>query len=499
VTFRRFFLWFGLLAAPIAGRLIADEVNRWPVVVKQTGPAGTVESWNSLGPLLFNYTFAPGAPVADAHTRRALGEQPAQPGDVISGFRPLYVQRRTPDGGLAEVTVLYPLFFYRSYGDYYTWSIFDLINRFGHKEDAPPSIAPEGRTFDVWPFYFSRDTPGSPDTSYQGLFPIAGSMQGHLGYDELAWDIFPLYAKSVKGGAATTYTPWPIVRVTEGTEHGFAIWPLFGHNERPGVFTRSYWLWPLTWNNTIQPADDKPPGTPPKRQVGVLPFYTSERSADGANVNYLWPFFGYTDRTAPDHYHEMRYFWPFLVQGRGDDKYVDRTGPFYTHSIKKGVDKTWVLWPLWRQLKWTEAGVDETKTQFFFFLYSDLEQRSTTNPDALPAHKTFLWPLFSSWDNGAGRRQFQFPSVFDVFFPSNEEIRETWTPLATLVRHDESPFGGERTSLLWNAITWEKRPYDGVTTVQVGPLGWRRGSAAGWHFFWMEFSRIHDKTSIVAK
>jgi hypothetical protein len=167
--------------------------------------------------------------------------------------------------------------------------------------------------------------------------------------------------------------------------------------------------------------------------------------------------------------------------------YVSRTGPFYTHSIKKGVDKTWAPWPLWRRMALTEDGADQVKTQLLYFVYWNLEERSTTNPGAAPAHKTFLWPLFSSWDNGAGRRQFQFPSVFDVFFPSNEEVRESWTPLATLFRRDESPGGGERTALLWNAVSWE-RGAAGDTTVQIGPLGWRSGGGAGRRFFWVEFS-----------
>jgi hypothetical protein len=517
VPFRRLLILLGLPAALLAGSLVADESNTWPVVVRQIGPAGNVESWNALGPFFFNYTFNAAAPVAGSAAPRAAAEQPAQPGDVVSGFRPLYVQRKTPGGNLAEVTVLYPIFFYRSYGDYYLWSVFDLINRYGRKDGAPPTRNPESPTFDIWPFYFSRNA-GSSATSYQGLFPIAGSLQGHLGYDRISWDLFPLYAKTEKGGAATTYTPWPILRITKGTVHGFAIWPLFGRDERPGAYVRKYFLWPLTWDNTIQPADDKPPGTPPKRQVGFLPFYTSERSADGVNESYLWPFFGYTDRVAPTRYHETRYFWPFLVQGRGDDRYVDRTGPFYTHSIRKGVDKTWVLWPLWRRMAWTESGVAQTKTQFFYFLYWNLEQRSTINPNAGPAQKTFFWPLFSAWDNGAGRRQFQSLGLFDVFFPDNEEIRESWTPLAALIRHDERPDGGARTSLLWNAVTWERRPAEGRSALHVGPLlsvdkrpgaqrvalgcglvGWKRGAGRGWHFFWMEFSPDRDKTPSVAR
>jgi len=484
---RRILVWLGLPAAVLAAHLSADDINAWPVVVKQTGPAGDVVAWNALGPFLFDYTFAPGAPVSNAHIRGALGEQPAQPGDVISGFRPFYVQRNLPDGKRAETTLLYPIFIYRSYGDEYWWSVFDIINRYDRKAGAPPPPYPATRTFDVWPFYFSRETPGSPSSTSHGLFPIAGSMTGHFGYDRLTWVLFPLTGTTLRRGTVSTYAPWPFVRVTKGREHGFALWPLYGRDEQPGAFTHTFILWPFGWNNTIQPTDDQPPGTPPTRQVGVLPFYTSERSATVVNKNYFWPFFGYTDRVAPTRYHETRYFWPFLVQGRGDDMYVSRTGPFYTHSIKKGVDKTWAPWPLWRRMALTEDGADQVKTQLLYFVYWNLEERSTTNPGAAPAHKTFLWPLFSSWDNGAGRRQFQFPSVFDVFFPSNEEVRESWTPLATLFRRDESPGGGERTALLWNAVSWE-RGAAGDTTVQIGPLGWRSGGGAGRRFFWVEFS-----------
>jgi hypothetical protein len=435
---------------------------------------------------------------------------------VVSGFRPLYVQRNTPGGGVAEATVLYPIFIYRSYGDYYQWSIFDMINRFGRKEGVPAGTHPQGSTLDVWPFYFSRDT-GDPDTSFQGLFPIAGSAQGHFGFDRIGWCCFPLFAETERHGATTTYTPWPILRVTRGTEHGFAVWPLFGRDERPGAFVRKYALWPLIWDNTVQPADGSPPGTPPTRQVGILPFYAAEHGAGIVNETYFWPFFGTTDRTAPSRYHETRYFWPFLVQGRGEGLYVNRTGPFYTHSIRSGVDKTWILWPLWRRVAWSDSGISQVKTQFFYFLGWNLEQRSVANPAAAPARKTFVWPLFSFWDNGAGHRQFQFPSVFDVFFPSNEEVRESWTPLATLVRHDEGP-RGERTSLLWDAVTWERGPAEGAFAFHLGPLlssrkgpdgarlalgsglfGLKRGPGTGWRFFCMEFSPDRVKTHSPAR
>jgi hypothetical protein len=480
MTFRRLFAWLGLATAALAPPARAEERNFWPIVVQQVNPAGEVESWGAMGPLFFSH--------------------PAAEGGRVSGFRPIYIRRNDAKGGLAEFTVLYPIYFYRSYGDTYESSVFDLINRYGRKDGAPASSRTEAQTFDIWPIYFSRET-GDPATSYHGVFPIAGSIQDFLIVKQASWVLFPLYLRAERHDAVTTSTPWPILRVTRGAEHGFALWPLFGWDDRPGVFHTEFYLWPLGWNNTRQPNPDKPLDTGPTRQVGALPFYASVEGPGLVDKTYLWPFFGYTDRTNPDYYHETRYFWPFLVQGLGPKKYVDRWGPFYTHSIYKGIDKTWYLWPLWRQVKLTEDGLDQTKRQLFYFLYFDLVQRSPTNPDAAPAEKLHVWPLFSWWDNGAGHRQLQFPSPLEVFFPRSTEMRETWTPFFSLYRSDREANGDRRSSVLWDAVTWESHPREGRSSFHLGPLlgvetrpGERR-----WRVFGMEFSANHPKPQALAR
>ena len=244
-----------------------------------------------------------------------------------------------------------------------------------------------------------------------------------------------------------------------------------------------------------------------------MPFYMADRGPTLVTENYLWPFFGYTDRTAPFRDHVTRYFWPFLVQGRGENHYINRWGPVYTHSIIKGYDKTWIAWPLWRQARWEEDHLAQTKTQFFYFIYWGLEERSLTNPAAAPARKFHVWPLVSVWDNGAGRSQWQAPSPLEVFFPHSDEVRESWTPLFSLIRHSQSAPGETRTSLLWDAITWEhsaaqnraefhlgplvgveRSPYGRRVTLFGGLLGWsRRPADRHWQVFGLEFSRNHPK------
>jgi hypothetical protein len=472
------------LAAALAAWARAGERNAWPVQVAEIGAGGQTESKRALGPLFF--------------------EKPAPEGGTLSGFRPFYVQTTDAKGLTREATVLYPLFSYRTDGEVSRWTVFQLINRAGRADGAPETKGEKHEAFDVWPFWFSHQT-DLPETSYQALFPVAGTVKYRFGYDRIAWTLWPLYMESAKHGATTTSVPWPFLRVTHGAEEGFALWPLFGWRDKPGAFHHQYFLWPLIWNNTTAPAADAPAGTPPARAVGFLPFYSHTQRPGLVDENFFWPFFGYTKRTQPVRYDETRYFWPFLVQGRGDGRLVNRWGPFYTHSISKGVDKTWVLWPLFREATWTDAGLTQTKTQLFYFFFWSLDQRSARNPALPHASKTHVWPLFSEWDNGAGRRQFQFPSPLEVFFPDHDHMHQTWTPLFSLYRSDRRAPDDVRRDFLWGAMTWRRAAgrrefhLGPLLSVEAQPQGRRialangllalerRGDAPGWRFFWFDF------------
>lgn len=485
------------VAALCCASLRAEE-NLWPVRVAQTDDSGNAVSWQAAGPLIF--------------------KKPTAEGGEVHGFRPLFAQWRAASGAVTETDVLYPVFFYRTDGETYRWSVFNLINRSGDRAGRRAQ-GPAARTsdnFDVWPFWFSRDT-GDPTTSYRALFPLGGTIKSRFGQDKITFAVFPLYSRTEKKGAVTTSTPWPILKVTRGTQQGFALWPLFGRLEQPGRFHREFYLWPLAWNNTIQSAPDSPAGTPPRREVGVLPLFTRETAPGFVNASYLWPFFGYTDRTQPTRYHETRYFWPFLVRGEGDAREVQRYAPFYTHSVKKGLEKTWVLWPVYRQKHLVDRGLDQTQEQVLYFLYWSARQRSTTNPNAAPAEKTHLWPLMSKWDNGAGRVQFQFPSPLEVFFPDNDRVRTSWSPLFALYRYDQRSVEHVRQEVLWGLLSWQREPQHrefhfgplfsvneraGEKRIAIGNglLAWQRSAPGGrWRFFWFDFPGKANKVQTPAR
>lgn len=437
-----------LLGRPAAQAL---EVNVWPFWVEQEDTTGAALDWQAAGPLLFHSA--------------------GQPDATYGGLRPLFLQKQDATGQAVESTVLYPLFVSRRFDQGTRWSVFDLINRTQPDDTTAPGAVPA--SFEVWPFWFSRDT-GDAASSYQALFPIAGTIKDRFGYDRLHWALFPFFWQSERQGVITTSTPWPFIKQSHGPggEEGFSIWPLFGHRVKPGDFQSRYWLWPLIYKSETGFA-----GPQPTVKEGFLPFYARVTGPREHGETFLWPFFGYTDLTGLKPYHEIRYLWPLMVQGRGSDHYVNRWGPFYTHSIVQGVDKRWWLWPLLRRQQWTDDGLVQTKDQFLWFVFWSMEQRSAAHPDLPVAIKSHLWPLFSQWDNGAGRAQVQVLSPFAVFFPNNEEIARLYNPLFALYRYDQRSPADRRWSLLWNAVSWHHAP--AVREFHLGPILATRRSPAG--------------------
>lgn len=424
---------------------VEAQRNRWPIIVREDA------SWTGAGPFLFG--------------------QPTEDKGRSSGFRPFWVEQTDSAGNFRAGYFLYPLFSYRVDENTYQWNFFELIRRTNRRASAIPAKSEyeAGGDFEVWPFWFARET-GDPEMSYHALFPIGGTIRNKFGFNRASWVLFPLYLQTEKRGAITTSVPWPFIRITRGSAHGFGIWPLFQWRERPGAWRQEYYLWPLGYNNTTQPPPEAPAGTPPIREIGALPLYARRTAQGYIDESYLWPFFGYTDRTVPKRYHETRYFWPFLVQGRGDARYVNRWGPFYTHSVINGYDKTWYAWPVVRHAEWTDRGLAMSKSQVLYFIYWSETQRSIARPKAEAATLRHVWPLYSSWNNGAGRKQFQLFSPFEVFFPGNDKVRTVWSPLFAVARREQTAPGQVHTSLLWNLLSWRRDDARAEKEFHFGPL-----------------------------
>ncbi|GAB1488999.1 hypothetical protein MASR2M8_14500 [Opitutaceae bacterium] len=438
----------GALSAPISAA--ASEQNFWPIVVERSNESAETGvrsvSAEALGSLGFHKS-------GDKQTLSA------------SGLRPLYLERQKPGGRVSEAYFLYPLLSYRTQADGYRWSFLNLINRAFTKSSSAGTTDTE-EALDIWPVYFSR-TSKHPEASYRAVFPLAGSIPRRFGQDRLSWFLFPLYGRFEKRGTTTLTVPWPFIKILSGDSHtGFELWPLFGTRGKPGVYRERFALWPLIYDHQTWSEGGQTSG----RKIGLLPFYARDEAESYRSETYVWPFFGYVDRTAPHRYHASNYLWPLWVQGQGDDRRINRWAPFYSHSLIKGTEKTWILWPLWRQSTWTEGELAHQRAQFLYFLYNANVQRSASRPDAEPASKIHVWPLVSAWNNGAGRKQWQILSPFEVFFPHNEQVRLSWSPLFALYRFDQTKPGETRHVALWNAISYHRNRAAAETEFHLGPL-----------------------------
>ena len=430
-------LLLGCSLSPASGVWKVGE-NFWPLSVDSE--EGARETREMLGPFIERYS----APDQD-----------------WTAVRPLWI-RYDENAPLnpRSLYVLYPLFSYRATDPGYYWNLFYLFR--GSRYETGGEV--DSEDFEIFPFYFDRENHRIPELSYWGFLPFYGEVKNRLFHDRIFWTLFPLYTGWENNGEITYGTPWPFVRYRTGNgSGGFALWPLFGTFERPGHYRHRYLLWPLIYER-VSGLDQEEP----RASYGFLPFYTYDEGPGGmVSESYLWPFFGYTDREEP-YYRETRYFWPFLVQGRGTP-YVNRWGPFYTHSIRNGVDKKWFMWPLLKRKSFDTPQLHVRTWSFLYVLYWNQTQTALDESVDFKASKTFVWPLFSHWDSGQGEEQFQLLTPLIPWFKHNEVVRDLYSPLFALYRYqgnDESATW--RRDFLFNLITVEKR--ESGRRVTLGPV-----------------------------
>lgn len=423
-----------LWQAPDLEAFTSEVNNLWPGPVSLTlDDAGRANEQTALGPLFGSYE------IPDERK--------------VTTFRPLWLQVEHPQINAQSTHIVYPFLNFYSTDGASHWHFLNFIRA---------NSIDDGRVKkkELWPFLFYENDLNSGRQT-KAVWPIAGGFDGFFGRDHIDFVLWPLYIRTEKRGEVRYSTPWPFVQTLTGEATGFAIWPIAGSFHRPEVYRRRFALWPLIYD-----SEDLRPDHDGLHQRGFLPFYTQE-SADGLKAEtFLWPFFGYTNESDPrPEYREIRYFWPFLVQGRGEEKYVNRWGPFYTHSIKPGSEKWWFLWPLLRREHIDLKFMTRSRTQVLYFIYRGETQY---NDYGFKASKRRLWPLFSRWDDGAGHVQIQTLDPFGIFFPNNEKVHANWTPLFSIYRYDRRQ-DDIRHSVLWNLLVIE-RGGEGQKRWQFGPI-----------------------------
>lgn len=412
-----------LILQGLSVKALADWVNFWPLWVAEHTECGRfLNKENTLGPLI---------------------EQKFTDCEHVAALRPIGLHIDDYCCNQKFDYFLYPLFSHTTSQCGSNWNMFGLVSGCSSNERTK---------YTVFPFLFVNQT-CDPCTSYGAFFPIGGTIRNYFGMDTIKWAFFPLYLGLEQKCTIRHAFPWPFIRWQTGPDSGGgALWPLAGYFWRGCDYEHAYLLWPLIykrWDHLDAPV--------PSYRIGFLPFFAYENSARREMTTIIWPFFSHVimhDRN----YVEDQFLWPFFVQGRGECEYVNRCAPFYSHSIRRGIDKRWFLWPLLKIQQWEERGVCVKREQLLYFLFWKQRQWCLSNPCAPEAKKMHLWPFYSYWDNGAGQKQFQFLSPLEVFFPTNRAVRNAYTPFFAIFRHEQIQPGHTRQSILFDLIASECTP-----------------------------------------
>lgn len=447
-------------------------VNLWPFWVDRPADgAGRVEQWHALGPL--------------------VGGKEREKESVLS-LRPVWTQFRRP--GLLEDSghILYPLANLYTRGEVRQGHVLNLARFYSNPESGRSS-------WELFPFLYRQNDPVK-ENRYFAFWPVGGELKNRFWRDRIQFAAWPLWVRTEKGDETWNHFPYPFLRVLDGPKsRGFGIWPFYGQSFREDDYAHRWALWPLIYHykDNLDEAE-------PYIRFGVLPFYHRETGPGLRSESYLWPFFGYTEEGPPRRdYSEIRYFWPLLVQGEGEERRVNRWLPFFAHEREESYRKNWYLWPLWKEERFGGGLPRRERSTLLYFLYRDERQYLTAERTA---RMTTLWPFFGRWTDGAGRTQVQALDPLSVFFPNNRKVQENWSPLFALYRYDRRE-ESRRHSLLWNLVVWENERFGGAKRFQLGPLlEWRggpsgmqltllggflgfdgRGSDRGMDFLWMRW------------
>jgi hypothetical protein len=371
-------------------------------------------------------------------------------------MRPFFTKISDNKNQAQHYFFLYPFFQAHITKQGNSYNILSLIRSTSSGEKITTNV----RTFEIWPFYFSNQT-GKKDTSYRGLFPIGGIIKNHFGYDRIYWAMFPLYARFGKDDQITQTILWPFIKIYKGPQiKGMEIWPLVGTYSKKNSYDSYYILWPFYYN------EERNKEYFSEQRKAFFPLYTFERTKNSVSKTWIWPFFGYTHNNNPL-YHQIRYFWPLIILGKGNEKKETCLFPFYRRLVHNDDEKMIYLWPLIRKQSWEENNLRIKKRQLLLFLYSTEHQQSLNPQKNFHAQKTHLWPLYSYWKNGSGHKQFQLFSPLEPFFPRNQTIRFTYSPLFSIYRYNNNK-GQARHSLFWDLITYQKNKES--ATITFGPI-----------------------------
>lgn len=394
---------------------------------------------------------------------------------------PFWVSTEHQSADAGEQNILYPLITRNRFGNESRLQILQFISFTTTDQDPSKPESPDTpKGLTLFPVFFSKQASSTTD-GYWALVPFYGELDNRLFKKHIKFVMFPLYAETEKKDFKTWNYLYPVFHVRRGESlHGWGVWPLAGSETRdvreiinswndPEVvdgYSKGFAAWPfISWESRQNEE-----GTF-HRDVAVLPVARVLRSEDRDSTTVMWPLLTYTDDRKQE-YRELGFPWPFIVFARGEGKTLNRVWPFYSYGEKGSVSSGFLLWPFFLRRTTDADPLFRQRDRILFFLYSDTRTRNSDTGEE--SRRQAFWPLFRSYRDAQGYREFQTLALLEPLFQVDEELRRTYGPLWTLYKSRTSEDESRRQwSTFLNLAHGEKAPEEKSWKFAYGLLSHR--------------------------
>lgn len=283
--------------------------------------------------------------------------------------------------------------------------------------------------------------------SYGGFFPLYGNLKNRFGRDEIDFFLWPLYSQSREGESKAYTILWPIFSLYEGGgREGFKVWPLAGYDRKENDYEKIFFLWPFfDFEKRYLYTGD------PTEVRMFWPLYVSMASSRRASRSVLWPFFTYSyDEDA--HYTQWDFPWPFVQWAKGDEKSIFRIFPVYGRKYWEGVERGYILFPLYWYLH--EEDNESQHIADRYLLFSKVETK-VWKKEEKRERRLRVWPLFYYRQEKEGSVFLYWPCVIPVDL---EGFERNWIPLLSLYEYRRDPLGDSESKFLWGFYVHRQNP-----------------------------------------
>jgi hypothetical protein len=281
-----------------------------------------------------------------------------------------------------------------------------------------------------------------------------------------------------------------------------ALRPLYNRVEIPEQeLVRQEFLWPLgtarvrggksTWRFlSIYGWNDDVNDPQARSRLWAFPFYFQGRDNEGKMSYGLFPIYGamkgflsrdevnwilfplYATHAVGD-VRTVNILWPFYSRTRGGREDRLRLFPLYGHSRREGVmEKRFVLWPFWTDVRYTHPGASGSGFVFFPF-YGRLRMENQETTWILPPLFRFSkgggntlvygpWPFYQS-STGRVEKKYYFPLAGTKTVGNATSSFFLW-PIASgeTVHHEDHVIERIQVIPFWHHVTWTPKTAGGL-------------------------------------